>query len=80
MIPVQIRGWKRRKLISKANGEWKFLFSLAKELGKTLAELTETLTREELIGWAAYFALQNEEMDKERDAVQAGAASRVQSR
>ena len=49
-------------------------------LGKTVAELCETLTREELIGWAAYFALQNEEMDKERDAVQAGAASRVQSR
>ncbi len=45
-----------------------------------MAELTATLTREELIGWAAFFALQNEEMDKERDAVQAGAASRVQSR
>ena len=55
-------------------------FGVAKELGKTVAELSETLTREELIGWAAFFALQNEEMDKERDAVQAGAASRVQSR
>ena len=33
-----------------------------------------------MVGWAGFFALQNEEMDKERDAVQAGAASRVQSR
>lgn len=64
----------------KARGDWIFIFSLAKELGKTVAELSQTLTREELIGWAAYFAIQNKEADKERDRVQAGAATRVQSR
>lgn len=42
-----------------------------------MSELTETLTKEEMIGWAAFFSLQNEEMDRERDAVQ---ASRTQSR
>ena len=57
-----------------------FIYSLAKELGKTVAELTQTLTREELVGWAAFFAIQNEEMEKDRDAVQSRAASRTQSR
>mgnify|MGYP003140351628 CR=1 FL=1 len=60
--------------------EWRFLFSLAKELGKTVSELTATLTREEMVGWAAFFALQNEEMEKDRDATQSRAASRTQSR
>jgi len=58
----------------------RFVYSLAKELGKTVAELNQTLTREELINWAAFFALQNEEMERDREAAQRGAASRTQTR
>ena len=58
----------------------RFVYSLAKELGKTVAELTQTLTREEMINWAAFFALQNEEREREKDAVQNRAARRVQAR
>ena len=56
------------------------MFSLAKELGMTLSQLANEMTREEMIGWAAYFALKNEEEEKERDSVQRGRANRVQSR
>ena len=58
----------------------RFVYSLAKELGKTVAELNQTLTREELINWAAFFSLQNEEMERDREARQRGAASRTQTR
>ena len=44
------------------------MYSLAKELGKTVSELCQTLTLEELVGWAAYFELQNEEYQKEQEA------------
>ena len=47
-----------------------FIFSLAKELGMTVQTLSKELTREELIGWAAFFELRNEEMDKDKDRVQ----------
>jgi hypothetical protein len=53
---------------------------LAKELGKTVRELTRELTREELIGWAAYFKIQNDEMEKDREAAQKGSATRTQKR
>ena len=33
-----------------------------------------------MVGWAAYFKIQNEEMDRERDAVQRSSASRTQTR
>ena len=46
------------------------MFFLAKELGMTLAQLTERLTQEELVGWAAFYELKNEEeqavMDRSR--------------
>ena len=58
----------------------RFVYSLAKELGKTVAELNQTLTREEMINWAAFFALQNEEMEKDRRAAQTGSATRTQTR
>ena len=64
----------------KAKGDWRFIYSLAKELGKTVAELSETLTREEMIGWAAFFKMQNDEMDRDREGIQTRAASRTQSR
>jgi len=56
------------------------MFSLAKELGMTVSQLSNDLTMEELIGWSAYFSLKNEESEKEQDKVQRGAASRVQTR
>tara|TARA_Y100000401_G_C8240509_1_gene182776 strand:- start:293 stop:472 length:180 start_codon:yes stop_codon:yes gene_type:complete len=58
----------------------RFVYSLAKELGKTVAELTQTLTKEEMIYWAAFFSLQNEEMERDRQSAQRGAASRTQTR
>ena len=53
---------------------------MAKELGKTVKELTRELTREEMVGWAAYFKIQNDEMKKDREAAQRGSASRTQTR
>ena len=58
----------------------RFVYSLAKELGKTVAELSQTLTREEMVRWAAFFVLQNEDMERDREAAQRGAASRTQTR
>ena len=45
----------------------RFLFSLAKELKKTVAELCETLTYEEMLGWAAFAQIENEEFEKQRE-------------
>tara|TARA_R100000781_G_scaffold101224_1_gene64710 strand:- start:69 stop:170 length:102 start_codon:yes stop_codon:yes gene_type:complete len=33
-----------------------------------------------MVGWAAYFKIQNEEMEREREAAQKGSASRTQKR
>ena len=52
------------------------MFSLAKELGMTVSQLSNDLTMEELIGWSAYFALKNEEDERERDKIQRGGATR----
>jgi len=46
----------------------------------TVRRLANEMTREEMMGWAAYFALQNEEREREKDAVQNRAARRVQAR
>ena len=46
----------------------------------TLRQLANEMTREEMIGWAGYFALKNEEEEKQRDSVQRGRANRVQGR
>ena len=56
------------------------MFSLAKELGMTVSQLSNDLTMEELIGWSAYFAFKHEEEEREKDKVQRGTASRTQSR
>jgi len=56
------------------------MFSLAKELGMTVSQLSDNLTMEELIGWSGYFALKNEEEEREKDKVQRGTASRTQNR
>ena len=46
----------------------------------TLRQLANEMTREEMIGWAGYFALKNEEEEKQRDSVQRGRANRVEGR
>tara|TARA_Y100001937_G_scaffold65215_1_gene89228 strand:+ start:715 stop:873 length:159 start_codon:yes stop_codon:yes gene_type:complete len=43
---------------------------LANELKKSVSELCETLTIEEMIGWAAYYDIRNEEQKKEQDKTQ----------
>ena len=46
------------------------MFFLAKELGMTLKQLTENLTKEELIAWAGFFELKHEEEEKYKEQVQ----------
>ena len=46
------------------------MFFLAKELGMTIKQLTENLSREELIAWVAFFELKNEEEEKYKEQVQ----------
>ena len=64
----------RQKPIWKANNDWKFLFSLAKQLHKTVAELCNTLTIEEMIGWAAYAEIESENFEKQRQESQRSSA------
>ena len=47
-----------------------FIYSLANELKKSVNELCETLTLEEMIGWAAFYDIRNEEQKKEQDKTQ----------
>ena len=47
-----------------------FIYSLANELKKSVNELCQTLTLEEMIGWAAFYDLTNEEQKKEQDKTQ----------
>ena len=41
-------------------------FGIAKELGKSLAEVRQ-MTLEEILGWSAYFQILNEDQQKEID-------------
>ena len=66
--------FKRLKPNWKANNDWQFIFSLAKELGKTVAELSETLTVEEMIGWAAFSEIEHEEFEKQQEQAQRSSA------
>ena len=47
-----------------------FIYSLANELKKSVSELCEILTLEEMIGWAAFYSIRNEEQKKEQDKTQ----------
>jgi len=44
----------------------------------TVNRLSQEMTREELLSWAAYFEIKNEEESKERDRVQRGRGGRTQ--
>ena len=46
------------------------IYSLANELKKSVSELCKTLTLEEMIGWAAFYDIRNEEQKKEQDKTQ----------
>ena len=56
------------------------MYALAKELGTTVAQLSQSLTHEELVGWAAFFELQAEEREKAADQVQMGRGARAMGR
>ena len=47
-----------------------FIYSLANELKKSVSELCQTLTLEEMIGWAAFYDIRNEDQKKEQDKTQ----------
>ena len=53
---------------------------MAKELGKTVAELSETLTVEEMIGWAAYAEIEHENFEKQRQEAQRSSALKGRKR
>ena len=72
--------FKRLKPNWKANNDWQFIFSLAKELGKTVAELSETLTVEEMIGWAAFSEIEHEEFEKQQEQAQRSSALKGRKR
>ena len=40
------------------------LFGVAKELGMTVTRLMAETTRDEILGWSAYFAILNEDQEK----------------
>ena len=43
-------------------------FSVAKELGMTVAQLKEAMSRAEILGWSAYFQIVNEEQERSMKA------------
>ena len=47
-----------------------FIYSLANELKKSVNELCQTLTLEEMIGWAVFYELKNDESRKEEERAQ----------
>lgn len=40
-------------------------YGVAKELGMTVQQLHQNVTRQELMGWSAYFQILNEEAEAE---------------
>ncbi len=44
-----------------------FIYSLANELKITVVDLCSKLTVEEMVGWAAFYKIRNEEQEKTHD-------------
>lgn len=44
-----------------------FIYSLANELKITVVDLCNKLTVEEMVGWAAFYKIRNEEQEKAQD-------------
>ena len=57
-----------------------FIYSLANELKKSVNELCQTLTVEEMIGWAAFAELESEEYEKQKEQAQRSSALRGKKR
>ena len=53
---------------------------MAKELGKTVAELSQSLTVEEMMGWAAFAEIENENFEKQKEQAQRNSALRARKR
>ena len=53
---------------------------MAKELGKTVAELSESLTVEEMMGWAAFAEIENENFEKQKEQAQRTSALKGRKR
>ena len=47
-----------------------FIYSLANELKITVVDLCNKLTVEEMVGWAAFYKIRNEEQEKAQDRAQ----------
>ena len=50
----------------RTDPDTQLLFAVASEIGKTVGELRESITFEELLGWAAFFKFRSE---KEAEAM-----------
>ena len=46
----------------------------------TVAQLSQTLTQEELVGWAAFFELKNEQEEKAMQSAKTGNRAQTMSR
>ena len=46
----------------------------------TVAQLSQTLTQEELVGWAAFFELKNEQEEKAIQTAKAGSRAQTMGR
>ena len=57
-----------------------FIYSLANELKKSVNELCQTLTVEEMIGWAAYAEIEYEEYEKQKEQAQRNSALKGRKR
>ena len=49
-------------------------------MGKTVSELCETLTVEEMIGWAAYSEIEYDEFQKQKELAQRNSALKGRKR
>ena len=47
-----------------------FICSLANDLKLTVVDLCSKLTVEEMVGWAAFYKIRNEEQEKAQDRTQ----------
>ena len=66
-IPGTARSISKESLFSRE-------FTLAKTLHKTVSEICREMTKEEMIGWAAYAELEHEDFEKQQQEAQRSSA------
>ena len=83
-IAVAVKGSqqlkKLRTEISNTSKELTVLNKLANKQSKTLPNSFQTLTLEEMIGWAAFAELEDEEYKKQQEVAQRSSALRGRKR